>query len=136
MYWLQRHWVWPHIMILALVCLVIDLVALGFGIVWLVKYVADIEGSGTAFKITMGSLLAGGRSVLASLQVLQVILPVECDGHTGNQGSASQYQGNAAPKRISRLLRGWSAKVSLDKLMNEARTLRKVEYRTRPRDVR
>ena len=60
MYRLQRHWVWPHIMILALVCLVIDAVALGFGIVWLVKYVAGIEGSGTVFKITIGSLLAVG----------------------------------------------------------------------------
>ena len=60
MYRLQRHWVWPHIMILALVCLIIDLVALGYGIVWLVKYVAGIEGSRTVFIITMGSLLAVG----------------------------------------------------------------------------
>jgi len=86
MYRLERHWVWPHIMILALVCLVIDAVALGFGIVWLVKYVVGIEGSGTVFKITMGSLL-GGRSVLASLQDLQVVLPVEGDGHTRNQAA-------------------------------------------------
>ena len=60
LYRLRRHWVWPHIMVLFMVCLVIDLVALGFGIVWLVKYVAGIEGSGTVFKITMGSLLAVG----------------------------------------------------------------------------
>ena len=33
MYRLERHWVWPHIMILFVVCLVIDAVALGFGIV-------------------------------------------------------------------------------------------------------
>jgi len=60
MYRLERHWVWPHIMILALVCLVIDAVALGFGIVWLVKYVAGIEGGGTVFKITMDSLPSVG----------------------------------------------------------------------------
>jgi len=60
MYRLQRHWVWPHIMILTVVCAVIDLVALGYGIVWGVKYIAGIEGSGTVFMITMGSLLAIG----------------------------------------------------------------------------
>ena len=57
---LQRHWVWPHIMILFLVCLVIDLVALGYGIVWLVKYVAGFESSGIIFRITAGSLLLIG----------------------------------------------------------------------------
>lgn len=60
LYRLQRHWIWPHIMILFLVCLVIDIVALGYGFVWLVKYIASIEGSGTVFKVTMGSLLAAG----------------------------------------------------------------------------
>ena len=60
LYRLQHHWVWPHIMVLFVVCLVIDLVALGFGIVWLVKYITAIEGSGTVFMITMGSLLAVG----------------------------------------------------------------------------
>ena len=57
---LQRHWIWSHLVILFLVCLVIDLVALGYGIVWLVKYVAGIEGSGAVFLITMGSLLLIG----------------------------------------------------------------------------
>ena len=40
--------------------MVIDLVALGYGIVWLLKYVAGIEGSGTVFWIMTGSLLALG----------------------------------------------------------------------------
>ena len=60
LYRLQRHWIWPHLVIFILVCLVIDLVALGYGVVWVVKYVAGIEGSGTVFWITMGSLLALG----------------------------------------------------------------------------
>ena len=60
LYRLQRHWVWPHIVILFLACLVIDMVALGYGVEWLVKYVAGIEGSGTVFRITMGSLLLIG----------------------------------------------------------------------------
>ena len=60
LYRLQRHWVWPHIMILFVVCLVIDLVALGFGTVWLVKYIAGIEGSGTVVLILMVSLLLIG----------------------------------------------------------------------------
>ena len=60
MYRLQRHWIWPHIMILALVCLVIDIVALG---IW------DRMGSKVhrrhrrkwhSVLITMGSLLAVG----------------------------------------------------------------------------
>ena len=57
---LRRHWIWPHLVILFLVCVVIDLVALGYGIVWLVKYVAGIEGSGTVFWVTTGSLLTLG----------------------------------------------------------------------------
>ena len=57
LYRLQRHWVWPHIMILFVVCLVIDIIALGFGTVWLVRYVAGIEGSGTVFLIVTVSLL-------------------------------------------------------------------------------
>ena len=64
LYRIQGHWVWPHIMILFLVCLVIDLVALGYGVVWLVKYVASIEGSGIIFRITAGSLLLIGAYVL------------------------------------------------------------------------
>ena len=60
LYRLQGHWVWPHIMILFVVCLVIDIVALGFGTVWLVKYVAGIEGSGTVFLIVTVSLLLIG----------------------------------------------------------------------------
>ena len=57
---LQNHWVWPHIMILFVVCLVIDIIALGFGTVWLVKYIAGIEGSGTVVLILMVSLLLIG----------------------------------------------------------------------------
>ena len=60
LYRLQRHWIWPHLVIFILVCLVIDVVALGYGLAWLVKYVAGIEGSGTVLLITMGSLLALG----------------------------------------------------------------------------
>ena len=60
LYRLQRHWIWPHLVIFILVCLVIDLVALGYGVVWLVKYVAGIEGSGTVFWITTGTLLVLG----------------------------------------------------------------------------
>ena len=59
-YRLKRHWVWPHLVILFLVCLVIDLVALGYGVVWLVKYAAGIEGSGTVFWMTTGSLILLG----------------------------------------------------------------------------
>ena len=65
LYRLQGHWVWPHIMILFVVCLVIDIVALGFGTVWLAKYVAGIEGSGTAFLIlTVSPLLVGTYRLL------------------------------------------------------------------------
>ena len=60
LYRLRHHWVWPHIMVLFVVCLVIDIVALGFGIVWLLKYIASIEGSGTVFLILMASLLLIG----------------------------------------------------------------------------
>lgn len=60
LYRLKHHWIWPHLVIFSLVCLVIDLVTLGYGIVWLVKYVAGIEGSGTVFWITMGSLFVLG----------------------------------------------------------------------------
>ena len=60
LYRLQRHWIWPHLVIFILVCLVIDVVALGYGLAWLVKYVAGIEGSGTVFWVTTGSLLALG----------------------------------------------------------------------------
>ena len=60
LYRLQRHWVWPHIMILFVVCLLIDIIALGFGTVWLVKYIAGIEGSGTVVLILMVSLLLIG----------------------------------------------------------------------------
>ena len=60
LYRLQHHWIWPHLVIFILVCLVIDLVALGYGIMWLVKYVPGIEGSGTVFWVTTGSLLALG----------------------------------------------------------------------------
>ena len=58
LYRLQHHWIWPHLMILFVVCLVIDIVALGFGLVWLVKYVASIEGSGKVALIAAGSLFA------------------------------------------------------------------------------
>ena len=57
---LRRHWVWPHIMVLFVFCLVIGLVALGFGIVWLVEYMAGIEGSGTTFWIVAAGLLLAG----------------------------------------------------------------------------
>ena len=57
---LRHHWVWPHIMVLFVICLVIDLVALGFGIVWLVKYITGIEGSGTVFWIVAAGLLLAG----------------------------------------------------------------------------
>ena len=57
---LQQHWIWPHLVIFILVCLVIDVVALGYALVWVVKYVAGIEGSGTVLLITTGSLLALG----------------------------------------------------------------------------
>ena len=60
LYRLQRHWVWPHLMVLFVVCLVIDAIALGFGIVWLVKYIAGIEGSGTVLLILTVSLLLIG----------------------------------------------------------------------------
>ena len=60
LYRLQGHWVWPHIMILFVVCLLIDIIALGFGTVWLVKYIAGIEGSGTVVLILMVSLLLIG----------------------------------------------------------------------------
>ena len=59
-YRLKRHWVWPHIMVLFVIAAVINSVALGCGIVWLVRYIAAIEGSGTVFWIvTAGLLLAG-----------------------------------------------------------------------------
>ena len=60
LYRLQSHWVWPHIMALFVFCLVIDLIALGFGIVWLVKYIAGIEGSGTVFLVLAVSLILIG----------------------------------------------------------------------------
>ncbi len=60
LYRLKTHWVWPHIMILLVVCLVIDIIALGYGIVWLVRYVAGIEGSGTVFLISTSALLLMG----------------------------------------------------------------------------
>ena len=60
LYRLQNHWVWPHLVILFLVCLVIALVALGYGVVWLVKYVAGFESSGIIFRIAAGSLLLIG----------------------------------------------------------------------------
>ena len=31
---IERHWVWPHLVTLFVICVLIDLVALGFGIVW------------------------------------------------------------------------------------------------------
>ncbi len=58
LYRLQHHWVWPHIMILFVVCLVIDIIALGLGIVWLVRYILSIEGSGMVISIVAGSLVA------------------------------------------------------------------------------
>ena len=57
LYRLEQHWIWPHLVIVFLVWLVIDLVALGYGAVWLVKYVAGIEGSGTVFRITFVCVL-------------------------------------------------------------------------------
>ena len=47
-------------MILLVVCLVIDIIALGYEIVWLVRYVAGIEGSGTVFLISTSALLLLG----------------------------------------------------------------------------
>ena len=64
LYRLQHHWVWPHIMILFVVCLVIDIIAVGFGTVWLVKYIAGIEGSGTVFRISTSALLLLGAYIL------------------------------------------------------------------------
>ena len=47
-------------MVLFVIAAVINSVALGCGIVWLVRYIAAIEGSGTVFWIvTAGLLLAG-----------------------------------------------------------------------------
>ena len=47
-------------MILFLVCMVIDTVALEYGIVWLVSYVAGMEGSGTVFLSSTSALLLMG----------------------------------------------------------------------------
>lgn len=44
--------------ILFVVCLVIDIIALGLGIVWLVRYILSIEGSGMVISIVAGSLVA------------------------------------------------------------------------------
>ena len=60
LYRLRRHWVWPHLMILFVVCLVIGVIAMGFGIEWIVRYIAGIKGSGTAFLILTLSLLPIG----------------------------------------------------------------------------
>ena len=64
LYRLQRHWVWPHIMILFVVCLVIDIIAVGFGTVWLVKHISRIEGSGTVFLISTSALISLGAYIL------------------------------------------------------------------------
>ena len=66
LYRLRHHRVWPHIMVLFVVCLVIDIVALGFGTVWLLKYIASIEGSGTVVLILTTSLLLIGTYRLLS----------------------------------------------------------------------
>ena len=57
---LKRHWVWPHLLTLFVICALIDLVALGFGIAWLISRAADIVG-GTALIliITLPPLLIG-----------------------------------------------------------------------------
>lgn len=58
MYRLQKHWIWPHILAVAVICAVIDFIALGYGIVWLAKYILSIEGSGTVILIVAGVLFA------------------------------------------------------------------------------
>ena len=80
LYRLQHHWVWPHIMVLFVVCLVIDA-----GRPRIRDRVASEVHCGHRRKRhgvhDNGGILAGGRSVLAPVQVLQVVLPVECDGN-------------------------------------------------------
>ena len=65
--WLQRlkrHWIWPHLLVLFTICVLVDLVALGFGVVWLVQQLAGIVGGGTIF-ITL--LLIGAYLFLWNL---------------------------------------------------------------------
>ena len=46
---LRRHWVWPHQQVLLAICVLVDLIALGFGVVWLVQQLAGIVGGVTIF---------------------------------------------------------------------------------------
>ncbi len=61
---LKRHWTWPHLLVLFTICVLVDLVALGFGIVWLVQQLAGIVGGVTIF-ITL--LLIGAYLFLWNL---------------------------------------------------------------------
>ncbi len=46
---LRMHWVWPHLMVLLTICVLAALIALGFGVVWLVRQLAGVVGGGTIF---------------------------------------------------------------------------------------
>ena len=46
---LKRHWIWPHLLVLFAICVLVDLIALGFGVVWLVQQLAGIVGGVTIF---------------------------------------------------------------------------------------
>ena len=48
---IKRHWVWPHLVTLFVICVLIDLVALGFGIVWTIRYLSGLVGGWTLFWI-------------------------------------------------------------------------------------
>ena len=48
---IKRHWVWPHLVPLFVICLLIDLVAPGYGIVWAVRYLSGLVGGWTLFGI-------------------------------------------------------------------------------------
>ncbi len=48
---IKRHWVCPHLVAFFIICLLIDLIALGFGIVWSVRYLAGLVGGWTLFGI-------------------------------------------------------------------------------------
>ena len=46
---LRLHWVWPHLLVLFAICVLAALIALGFGIAWLVRQLAGVVGGGTIF---------------------------------------------------------------------------------------
>ena len=46
---LKRHWTWPHLLVLFTICVLVDLVALGFGVVWFVQQLVGVVGGVTIF---------------------------------------------------------------------------------------